>query len=506
MHEERGVADTFDVMQQDHSIRAATRQVRWIAAAWALPVVLLVLPNAGEGAVTVTALFAAVISCVAIVNQPCAVLVALPFFALLSPVAGFFDVGGVQILLSDGLFVLLGIQLLVLAVTNRVQLGRSLSAQLGTFIALFYVLSTLVGALTGTLISLKPLLYIVQLAIIGLYTKTFAITDGDWKAIINSWLIATGLGAVLLINAFLSGRSLSSFEAPTGVSAIDRTTLEYLFRADYYYTGFHFAVGLSIVILLFRVLLGERSRQRIASVVAVVVLTIALLMMLNKTAILSIALTLVIVFTLIFPSLPRGMALRTLGGFMLFALGSYVLISKVLFGSLGEVQQELWGQSAVGTSSLGIRLSVYVSALDNWTARPIQVLLGMGPDFLDRSGDLGMMELFRRSSATGLAEGTVDSGWISYLIELGVISFVALATLIALATHSAYRRVIRARLMAVDGTLAVTVFAGLVFVTFAMTTQMLGYTKVTWFPFQLLVIALMRQQSPVSDLATGRKS
>jgi hypothetical protein len=299
---------------------------------------------------------------------------------------------------------------------------------------------------------------------------------------------------------------LSSFEAPTGVSPIDRTTLESLFRADYYYTGFHFVVGLSTVILLFRVLLGERSGRRIASAAAIVLLTIALLMMLNKTAILSIALTLAIVFTVISRGLPRGMLLRILGGFTVFAVGSYVLISKVLLGSLGEVQRELWGQSAVSTSSLAIRLSVYVSALDNWTSRPIQVLLGMGPDFLDRSGDVGLMELFRRSSATRLAEGTVDSGWISYLIELGVISFVALGTLTVLATKSAYRRVIHARLVAVDGTLAVTVLAGLVFVTLALSTQMLGYTKVTWFPFQLLLIAFMQQQAPISDRVAGRKS
>jgi len=37
---------------------------------------------------------------------------------------------------------------------------------------------------------------------------------------------------------------------------------------------------------------------------------------------------------------------------------------------------------------------------------------------------------------------------------------------------------------------AIYVLGGLFFIVVALSTQMLGYTKLTWFPFQLLIIGL----------------
>src|SRR5215471_11605788 len=84
-----------------------------IAAAWSLPVGLTLL-SITQQAVFVTAIGAAIISGLLMTVRPKATLIALPFFALLSPVAGFLDLLGVHVLLSDLLFVLLAIQALVL--------------------------------------------------------------------------------------------------------------------------------------------------------------------------------------------------------------------------------------------------------------------------------------------------------------------------------------------------------------------------------------------------------
>jgi len=459
---------------------------RWIAGAWAVPVTLALLGSAPT-TLTFTATIAAAVSSVMILVKPGAFLVALPFFALLSPLAGYFNLPFGRVLLSDGLFVLLSAQLWLLATAGRVRLGTSLSARLGIAIAILYVVSTVSGMVTGTLVSLKPILYIAQLAIIALYTNAHAKTRQSWAVVINSWITATFLGALLQFQAFVIGRSLSRFDAVRGDDFIDLTNIEYLFRADYYYTGFHFAVGISIVILLFRLLVGGRQSPRLQSVVVLSGLMAAILIMLNKTAILGIGITLVTVFYLLMPRLPRKVAVRAIAVVAVGAIASYVLVSSVFLSLLGDVQRVVWGQSAIGTGSLAVRLAVYVSALVSWMAHPIQIVLGMGPDFLEGSGNPAMAMAFKTSSVTGLAEGTVDSGWISYLTELGALAFVALVWWFTLCLGGVYRCVMRAKSNEVE-IVAVSVLAGLVFTAIALSTQMLGYTKVTWFPFQLVLI------------------
>lgn len=463
---------------------------RWIIATWSLPVVLS-LAGGSQGIIVGTAVVAAVVSCGAIILDSRTTLIALPFFALLSPVAGFFNFPGGRVLLSDALFIALAVQLSLLVLADKVRVTRSLAASLAAFIALLYAVSTLAGMLAGTLVSLKPLLYLAQLVIIGFYTGAFAKNRDSWALVVDSWIIATLLGALLLINAFIKGRSLSRFDLGAGEDVFDLASLEYLFRADYYYTGFHFAVGASIVVLLFRLLLGGAQGRRILSAAALAVLLAAILMMLSKTAILSIGLTLLVVWGVLLPRLPRRTVGRAVMTIAAVAIASYVAVSDVFLASLGELQRSVWGASAIGTSSFAVRLSIYGSAFSAWLSHPIQILLGMGPDFLDRSGDPALALTFKTSSATRLAEGTVDSGWVSYLIELGILAFAALLAWVTLSVRSVYECVRRTHPSEIGDSVAVPVLAGLVFTVIALSTQMLGYTKVSWFPFQLLLIGLM---------------
>jgi len=470
----------------------------WIAVAWVVPV-LLSLSGAGQSSITIATTVAAVLSCVMILVKPAAVLVAIPFFALLSPVAGYFELPLGRILLSDALFILLAVQLLFLVIADRVRLRTNLPAQLGAAIAILYVVSTVSGIVTGTLISLKPILYVAQLVIIALYTNSFAKTGQSWDVVVTSWITATFFGALLLIQAFVTGRSLSRFDSAPGKDLVDLTSIEYLFRADYYYTGFHFAVGISIVILLLRLLVGRAQPQRMLRVLVVSVLMAAILMMLNKTAILAIGITLVTVFLLLMPRLRRTVVVRAIAAVAVGAVAGYVVVSSVFLTSIGDVQRTVWGESAIGTGSLAVRLAVYVSAVTAWMGHPVQVVLGMGPDFLEGSGNPAMAMMFKTSSITGLAEGTVDSGWISYLTELGIVAFVALVWWVAQSVRSIYRCVMRADSNELD-MVAVSVLAGLVFTAIALSTQMLGYTKVTWFPFQLLLIGFVHApHAPSSD-------
>jgi hypothetical protein len=465
---------------------------RWfglMVVAWSVPVGLTLMGAPAE-AVTATAFFAALASAVGVLLKPRVALFALPFFALLSPVAGFVQVAGTRLLLSDLLFVLLGAQCLNLLANKRVRIAEAGPTSLPAIVAMLFLLSTIMGQLLGTLVSPKPVLFLLQLCILYLYTRTFAAEERTRSTILDAWLVASMLAALLLIHAYLSGKTLIGFEQDldSGAAVIDREDLSFLFRASYYYAGFHFIAGASIVMLIARLVVSKSSR--IVTVCALMVMTLALLLMMVKTAMLAVVLAaaamLVVVAGMNWVKIGKAFAI------LLVLLGiTYLFVSAALLDSLGESQAMLWSDRVFAVSSFSTRTEVYVQALGQWLSSPMQILIGAGPDFLDNSGDVRISQIYKMSNVTGAAEGTVDSGWMSFLIEFGVVGFAALVVWFvrSLFAPLAYlRRCAGARKYDTSATL---VFAGLAFMAIALFTQMLGYSKVTWFPFQLMVMGFM---------------
>src|SRR5262249_6478227 len=92
---------------------------------------------------------------------------------------------------------------------------------------------------------------------------------------------------------------------------------------------------------------------------------------------------------------------------------------------------------------------------------------------------------------TGLTQGTVDSGWISYLIEAGVITFVVLVAIFVRSLGAVLKYSKQIRDDNVRSNQVASLLGALLFITIALSTQMLGYRMLAWLPFQLLIIGLM---------------
>lgn len=461
----------------------------WVTfAAWAIPVALSVVAS-DSPAIPATALAVGLLSGAAILFRPGTALVALPFLALLSPLGGFVPLPGARLLLSDLIFPLLAVQCAILVVHGRIRLGRGIT--LPSILGVCYLLSMMAGLAMGTLVSVKPILYVLQFAIVYLYTREYARDEQGWAVVITAWIAATTLGAVLLINAFLSGVMLAGFEYGADAPASADTLLT-LFRATYYYAGFHFLLGISLVILLLALLFRAPARQRLAIVPAFAILSAAILMMLAKTAIAAVFVTVLVVLGLLMPHRPR----ETMRAVAILAIWLGVIVvgvSATFFALLGDAQSELWTNRVFSSGSFIARVEVYQTAIASWMSRPIAVITGLGPDFLGDSGAPGFALSFMRSAATGVQEGAVDSGWMTYLLEFGIMGF---ALLVATFLTSVKR--LRRHVHQLPGAagLGPTVFAlaGLIFLAIALLTQMLGYSKTAWFPFQLLIIGLMHAQ------------
>ena len=140
-------------------------------------------------------------------------------------------------------------------------------------------------------------------------------------------------------------------------------------------------------------------------------------------------------------------------------------------------------------SSLSARFIVYKIALLEFISNPIGLIFGMGPDFLESVNSINYKTL-----VSGYSEGTVDSGLISYLIELGLINFSLLIYFIYRSVKISYRASLQTLVNNdTENNISLYIFVSIIFLFFALSTQMLGYTKTSWFPFQLLLLGTLYQ-------------
>jgi len=114
---------------------------------------------------------------------------------------------------------------------------------------------------------------------------------------------------------------------------------------------------------------------------------------------------------------------------------------------------------------------------------------GLGADFLDSSGDAQYATPYKTSKTTGYVEGTVDSAWLSYLIELGIPGAALLAALFWQGITRAARSIRHASRFDPSTYSSAALLGSLLYLAIAMGTQMLGYSKTAWLPFQVLVVA-----------------
>lgn len=468
-----------------------------IGALWSIPVGMSLL-SITQQIVFASMIVAATISGAMILTKPKVALVALPFFTLLSPVVGFLDIFDARVLLSDLLFIFLGIQMALLIYKMRTRLRSSFSRLMG-LAGILYLTSSIIGLSVGTLMSWKPIVYLLQLVVVYFYTATLATEEKDWAMVINAWLVAAFLGALLVIQAYMTGQPLVDFKSGLDPQAINFESLRYLYRASYYYTGFHYVLGVAIVTLSLKVIVCTSNFTRLLILAVLLVFLTALVMMATRTAIFSVAIAIGAVLFLS-SYVQKKRIFRVLLMFTILAIGSFLLFGG-LVQYIGEYQADQWIVRFTGGSDE--RWAVFTQALTSWFSYPLQVLMGMGPDFLEGSGDTAMSAAFKLSTVTGTSQGTVDSGWISYLIELGIVSAAVLVALVVRSITALLKYLKQTSEANILDTQAVYVLGSLFFIVVALATQMLGYTKLTWLPFQLLIIGLMH--APASVPARSEK-
>lgn len=480
--------------------RVAQRRFLVIAALlWAAPVLATLLEASPSYVLLLTSL-AAAICAAAILQRPQRALIALPFYALLSPMTGLLDFGGAQLLYSDLLFLLLLVQAAFVVVP---EVGRSTSqAGAGYFtpLVILFVISVAIGLASGYLVSAKPLVYLLQLILVFVYTRAYVRTPADWLEVLWSWIAATTFGSLILLQAYSAGRNLDNLKEGELVPAAAADDLLSLFRATYYYSGIHYVLGLGIVWLLMRLVFPAPLRLRLAQILGLLLLLLALIAMVNKTAMAAVVLAATVTMIILLSHFKQQMLKAIVWMAALAAVGGATL-GWQYYQLSQETQLDLIVDRLGSSSSLSARFDVYAQAMQLWISSPTGVMVGFGPDFLDNSGDPAYATPMKVSKESGYEEGTVDSAWLSYLIELGLPAALLLAMQFGTCMKYAIRRLKSAMTLDDDAYAAATLIGGLSYLAIAMTTQMLGYSKTSWLPFQVIFVSFMAHASGTSTSA-----
>lgn len=461
----------------------------FLALLWTVPVFMKLVSMQGF-IISIVAFAISVYNFKIIIFRPFYVLIALPFLTLISPMLGFLKLPIGEILLSDLFFLLLVIQMIVIIVRKKyIYNNLKFYKYLFLFSALF-IISMLLGKVNGDISNFKSILYFVQLFVIYFYTINYSKNDLDKQKIINAWIFAVILACFILIQAFISGQNLQTTLIDENTVVEDKSKLQSLFQATYYYSGFIFLVGISALILLIKLFLISSRVKKLLYFVFFILFLITLILINNKTVIFSFLFVIVIVLVSLISNNYINRK-KFLINFCVTILTLLFVMLPFILNFLDENQFNLMLERFTSSSSLVARLEIYFTSFSQWFTNPFQIFFGMGPDFLDTSGVPEKAIKFKKSLVTGIEEGTVDSGWISYLIELGIISFSILVHLFYKATKGAYEKFKFQNILLQVNPIGIYVYASLLFLAVTLSTQMLGYTKTSWFPFQLFLFGLM---------------
>lgn len=403
-------------------------------------------------------------------------LAAMPAAALLGPIVRV-TVGPMQLHLGD-----LFLGMLVLLVGGQV-LARPFTpfASRGFLIALALLVLLSWYFSVNAVASLVAIVGLAQLLVVLLLTLQCVRRREDTRRILLGWIGAVALSSVVVLVAFLQGRSLLiGVDAERAATlGLDTAARGLLFRGTFFVTPFIFPLVSAILLTLTLLLLDEAgTRRRLFLVCMVPLFAITALAMGNLSVM---AGTLIGVVTLVLWSLAFRRAVQR----TLLLVMAAVVIAGLLAAALAQVadpqQLQLLRERVDDTTSFDLRVAVWRNVVQYLAQTPKVFLLGLGPDISIRTPELPVLrELFL---GAGVQQEAVDSGYLYGALNFGIPALVA-ALLMALVVLWRLSR----RLLRRADPLALAVWVTMVAWLAMCVTQQHGISKPVFFLAQALAL------------------
>jgi hypothetical protein len=408
-----------------------------------------------------------------IFNKETSILFHLPFITLLSPIFG--RIGFFNLLLSD-YFVLVLFFYMITRGYNKLRILKFNKTALFIFFAL--LISVILNFAFENLVTLKPAISIIQIVIICVCTKILTRNIDELNNILFYWLISIILVSILMLGSFYHGINLNDVDLDLSIDVNEykNTISENVFRISYFYSNIAFALGSGVFIALMLIYNANSFLKKIFLTISFLLLLLVLLLSGMKT---SIFLILFIISIFSF----QNKIVNNLKYILLIIIG-YLLFSIFV---LNDITRILFYERFTSGTSFYIRLGVYKNALIQFIKYPFNWLFGLGPEFLSATGNKSKSTLFFINSTTGVEEGTVDSTYVSILIEYGILVFVLLinylisliSVIIKLSKKLKKYKYFK-EFVSLSSIILLFSFGGF--------TQVIGLSKISWLFFQCLVL------------------
>lgn len=335
----------------------------------------------------------------------------LPFIALLSPIFGKKQILGLNLLLSDyyTLFILMFVVLSQIKNLNKIKFD------IKTFIIFFsLIISVCLNFFIGNLITIKPAISIIQISIICISTKLTISNHFEIRRVLLNWFISIVLVSILMIGSFYNGINLNDVDLDMSFNINDyKNTIDELsFRISYFYSNIGFSLGCGVIIALMLLNNSKILFHKIILSLSFLFLIFVLLLSGMKT---SIFLLFFIIFALNF----KKNIINNIK-YLFIITTSFFLFTYLI---LNDVTRDLFFERFTSGTSLYIRFEVYKNAFNEFLKYPLNWIIGLGPEFLTGAGNKIISTPFYVNSRSGVEEGTVDSTYVTILIEYGLLIF-----------------------------------------------------------------------------------
>lgn len=297
-------------------------------------------------------------------------------------------------------------------------------------------------------------------------TRVTIIRAQDISLFLSIIIISAFYCSLISISSFINGINLSDFIDPylNKKSTWDQNEYSYFLRATFFYANIAYVVGPAVVISFIKILKHNKLIVKFIYSIVLLFLLLMLFLMNEKTGLGSIIATLLIIF--VYDKSYKGFRVR----------GRTVFPIVILFGTfLIYFYTSSISNYSIGISSFYQRLCVFKSTLAVLINNPINLMFGFGPD----SSNLLNNNLIQlaKSSCHGAIEGAIDSGYLTYLFEYGILFFIGFLSFIIIILSKAYK-LLKLSLPLRE---VLTQYVGiLLYISIAATTDVIGTSKVTW--------------------------
>ena len=396
----------------------------------------------------------------------------IPFVAMLSPLAGSSRVMG--LLPSEILLAYCALFWLVVALMGRGRIkllpGDRYLIGLVLVAIVSYLLSFEHNALFTSLLNWGALITVF------IVTRMTLNTVGLVSAFFLSLLIVGTYIAALVATGFVNGMQLIVLMEGEEADLLDRESVSYLFRASYFYANVFYVLGSAAIVSFVAIFSPIRAIYKYLSVGILVATLSTILVMFTKTAMVALTLCIVIWFFLALSNRTSGREGKL--GKQMLLVGLIIMLFWVVILRIADTSDYY----QLETESLNLRLTVIASSIEVLLQNPERVVFGFGPDASTRVGNTVMEAA--RSSGAGV-EGAIDSAYMTFIFEYGLIFFVLFALYGVHALVRLYRRIKQNPQLQ---SILIALFLVIAFVYIAAIAQVIGTSKVAWVLVQIFAL------------------